>query len=283
MIYDCFTYLNEADLLELRLNELGGVVDGFVGVEANQTFSGRERAFTLKQTLSQERFTPWRDRMTVIEVGDLPDGLSPRGVEEYQRNAILRGLEQANSADWIICSDLDEIPNAQLIAQWNPAYGPRRFAQRVSYYWFNCVTNENWAGSRIATFDQLLSRGGPQRFRHSGKGGGAAGAPATDDLPAIPNAGWHLSYMGGINQIQTKLASYAHTELNIPEFNSPEHIQSAINSGRDLFNRPIQSKFIPLDDSFPKTVLNNPIRWRDYIYPVTPPPTPLAVSCAPTV
>lgn len=267
MIYDCFTYLNEADLLELRLNELGGVVDRFVAVEANITFSGLPRPFTLKETLLQERFKPWRDRISVVEVTDTPD-VQPRYREEFQRDAILRGLEQADSADWIVCSDVDEIPKPEFVRQWNPDHGPRRFAQRVSYYWFNCITTEGWAGSRIATLDQLLARGGPQLFRHSGKDGGAAGAPATAELPMIPNAGWHFSYMGGVEQIQTKLASYCHRELDIPKFNNSEHIINTIKTGKDLFNRNIQSKFIPIDDSFPQTVIQNLQRWKEFIYPM---------------
>ena len=34
MVYDCFTFYNELDLLEIRLNVLEGVVDRFVLVES---------------------------------------------------------------------------------------------------------------------------------------------------------------------------------------------------------------------------------------------------------
>ena len=37
MIFDCFTFFNENDLLELRLNYLNDVVDKFIIVEANKT------------------------------------------------------------------------------------------------------------------------------------------------------------------------------------------------------------------------------------------------------
>ena len=40
-IYDCFTFFNEMDLLEIRLNELDPVVDRFVLVEATVTQRGR--------------------------------------------------------------------------------------------------------------------------------------------------------------------------------------------------------------------------------------------------
>ena len=37
MIYDCFTFFNELDLLEIRLNVLNQYVDKFVIVEATRT------------------------------------------------------------------------------------------------------------------------------------------------------------------------------------------------------------------------------------------------------
>ena len=42
-IYDCFTFYNELDLLEMRLEILSDSVDFFVLVEANKTHSGREK------------------------------------------------------------------------------------------------------------------------------------------------------------------------------------------------------------------------------------------------
>ena len=42
-IYDCFTFYNELDLLELRLNELNDVVDKFVIVESEMTHSGNKK------------------------------------------------------------------------------------------------------------------------------------------------------------------------------------------------------------------------------------------------
>ena len=44
-IYDCFTFYNEFDLLELRLTELYNYVDYFVIVEADTTFTNRPKPF----------------------------------------------------------------------------------------------------------------------------------------------------------------------------------------------------------------------------------------------
>ena len=43
MLYDCFTFFNELDLLEIRFHEMSAIVDKFVVVEAAKTFSGQPK------------------------------------------------------------------------------------------------------------------------------------------------------------------------------------------------------------------------------------------------
>ena len=54
MIYDCFTFLNENALLEIRLNTLRDIVDKFVIVEANKTFFGEYKPKLCDETLWQD-------------------------------------------------------------------------------------------------------------------------------------------------------------------------------------------------------------------------------------
>lgn len=42
-VYDCFTFFNELDLLDVRLNILDEYVDKFVLVEMPCTFQGKKR------------------------------------------------------------------------------------------------------------------------------------------------------------------------------------------------------------------------------------------------
>ena len=42
-VYDCFTFFNELDLLEIRLNELDNVVDYFVLVESKRSFQNKPK------------------------------------------------------------------------------------------------------------------------------------------------------------------------------------------------------------------------------------------------
>ncbi len=43
MIYDCFPFVNELDVLENRLKELADLVDRYVIVEATKTFQKKDR------------------------------------------------------------------------------------------------------------------------------------------------------------------------------------------------------------------------------------------------
>ena len=46
-VFDSFIFFNELDLLEMRLNILGDVVDTFVITESPFTVSGNENPYTL--------------------------------------------------------------------------------------------------------------------------------------------------------------------------------------------------------------------------------------------
>ena len=48
MLIDAFTYFNEKELVELRLKYLNSIVDYFVVIEYNITFTGKEKNGTFQ-------------------------------------------------------------------------------------------------------------------------------------------------------------------------------------------------------------------------------------------
>jgi len=110
-IYDCFTFYNELDLLEIRLNELDSVVDYFVIVEATKTQTGIDKP--LYFDINKDRYTKFKHKIIHIIVRDMPDITKNSAwvLENHQRNQIIKGLNNCNLDDIIIISDLDEIPN----------------------------------------------------------------------------------------------------------------------------------------------------------------------------
>ena len=107
MIYDCFSYLDEDLLLNLRLNILDKYVDYFIIIEGNKTWQNNPKKF--KFDIS--KYEKFKNKIIYIKVADLPDGDDPYLRENYQRNCILKGLTRSNEDDLIIISDLDEIPD----------------------------------------------------------------------------------------------------------------------------------------------------------------------------
>ena len=51
-VFDCFTFYNEFEILELRLAELYDVVDHFVICEASTTPNNNTKPFYLKDNIS---------------------------------------------------------------------------------------------------------------------------------------------------------------------------------------------------------------------------------------
>ena len=125
MIYDCFTFFNELDLLEIRLNILNEVVDKFVLVEATRTHRGNPKPLYFKE--NKKRFAPFLDKIIHIVVDsyepvekyiaskDSDPKLHSWAYENFQRHAIIHGLDDLKDEDSLIISDLDEIPTAEAV------------------------------------------------------------------------------------------------------------------------------------------------------------------------
>jgi len=89
-IFDCFTFLNEFDLLEIRLHELAQVVDRFVIAESPVTFTGRPKPLHFLD--NRARFAAFADKIIHIVVDDQPVTDSAWEREWHQRNALERGI-----------------------------------------------------------------------------------------------------------------------------------------------------------------------------------------------
>jgi beta-1,4-mannosyl-glycoprotein beta-1,4-N-acetylglucosaminyltransferase len=90
-IYDCFTFFNEFELLELRLRELYDHVDCFVLVEADRTFQNKEKPFYFTEQMNAPRWQQYRDKIKVVRVADMPIDTDTWGRERHQRDAIIHG------------------------------------------------------------------------------------------------------------------------------------------------------------------------------------------------
>ena len=247
-IIDCFTFFNELDILEIRLNELYDVVDRFVIVEATLTHSGNSKPLYFNNNL--DRFQKFLNKITYLVVEDLPviDGWNSADDiwrrERMQRDAIMRALTECADDDIIIISDIDEIPRAEKVKEYDFENMPFAcFEQDVSYYYLNMMRDDKFHHCKILPYGHLKTIS-PCQARYT-------------DCEIIKDGGWHFSFVGDIPHIIQKIESYAHQEYNRDDVKNPEKIQNLINQKKDIFSRGDNLEIVSISNRFPKYVTDN--------------------------
>ena len=247
-VFDCFIFNNEVDLLELRLNILDDVVDKFVIVEGNSTFSGNKKESIFLK--NEERFEKWSDKI-IYEFADIPDCERSWDREIFSRNYALT-LPIFNDDDVIISSDLDEIPNPeaiQMVSEWITDDSHYTLQMNFYMYYLNNFMTDRWYGSRVATYKYLKDKT-LDDIRES-----------TEDQARISGSiieggGWHFSYCGGDEMIKQKIGSFSHTEHNNEQTLS--NVSDNVKNNVDLFGRNISFEVVDIDDSeYPQYLIDN--------------------------
>ena len=282
MIYDCFTFYNELDLLEIRLNVLNNVVDKFVLVEMNKTFSGQDKPLWYQE--NKNRFSKFQDKIIHVVVsdcpefdGDIKDTAFMR--EMWQRNCIARGLKNCKPDDVIIISDVDEIPKPEILRNIDCSGDIVWLLEmKRCYYFINYIDvfPEPVCAAKVLSYKnfQHVLDGVPVKFgRFLNEKLNPLDTTTAQKIRMwngakhIPDAGWHFSYLGGIDAIIKKIQSFSHQEFNTPEYTDKKLLSKRIFSGQDLFKRTNHFyKTVDLDESFPKYIRENKRKYRHLIF-----------------
>ena len=248
-VYDCFTFHNELDQLEIRLNELNNEVDHFIIVEGTETHSGKPKELIFKNNIN--RFKKFLPKIKYIIIDNWPEYIEGNSDsawvrERMQRDAILTGLHDARFCDVVIISDVDEIPNAKAVREYKRYLGISSLEMNLYYYYINYVnvSDNKWCEGKILSIQEMKDLL-PTQVRYFEKNS------------IIKDGGWHFSYQGGIDAIINKIESYAHQEYNTPEYKNKDNITKLINDGKDIFGRESLYKIIDIDETYPKYILNN--------------------------
>lgn len=266
-VIDCITYFDENMLLEFRLNVLNDYVDFFVIVEAKEDHQGNKKQLNF----NIENYKKYKDKIIYLVqekiVTDnsikLPKNWAKGHLrDQSQRNYISNALTQFSDEDWIIISDLDEIPNPFAISKFNPKNKFSVFKQKLFCYKFNLLSkNSLWYGSRIVVKKHLKS---PQWLRNL-KVKKNFLKYFKRGINVIDNGGWHFSYLKKPIDIKKKIESFAHSELNKERFKNIENIEKNILQGADLYNRDLYYSKIPIDNDFPKYLIENLNKYKEWI------------------
>lgn len=272
-VFDCFTFFNELDLLEFRLKLLDNYVDTFVICESNYTHSGKLKPYYFHE--NKERYKKWEHKIVYLPLEQSIEDLKFNQVNYYtptdgswilenqQRMSLSYCAEMVGDSDVVLLGDLDEIPNPEAVfvlrsgGMLNPAvHSAVSLSMLFHYYYMNCQMegyDRNWNGT-VACTGKYFKEKGPQRLRDD-----------RNHLPVLPSAGWHFSYLGGLEKIRTKIESFAHTEFNRDDIKSDENILEAIQNGIDIFRRQgISYRFVSVD-SYPDYLKSLMLEYPQFI------------------
>lgn len=274
MIYDCFLFFNELDLLEIRLNVLKNVVDKFVLVESSKTFSGKNKPLYYQENM--ERFSQFNDKVIHVVFDENVNGITnPWIIENNQRNYIIHGLKEAQDNDVVLISDLDEIPNPDKILKYKDYSGIKCFQNDFYYYYLNylCVDEPIWyKGTRMLKFGECkhcldnvkvkMNSRLPEEYK---QGTTINKIRYYKKGKQIKNGGWHFSYLGGAEAIQKKIMSISHSEFQKPEFTDIEKIRSRVEAGEDIFGRGKRYRMVNINHGFPQYIIDNVDKFQHLI------------------
>ncbi|MET0183790.1 MAG: hypothetical protein ABW199_12995 [Caulobacterales bacterium] len=228
-VYDCFTFFNELDILEIRLNELDSVADTFVLVEAAWTHQGAPKPLYFEE--NKQRFARFLPKIRHIILTDTIETEDPWVREKFQRDSIRQGLKDAAPSDLFMVSDVDEIirPSAVLEAAKTGAFC--LFDQTMHYYYIDYFAPDAfWVYSYAAPISYIDKMDSLNEPRSGDRG--AFLKRLGEEGRVIEHAGWHLTWLGGEERIVTKLLAYAHTEEKYQKWRSADALRKLIRDKR---------------------------------------------------
>ena len=254
-IYDCFMYFDEEVVVDVRLNTLNEFVDYFVIVESRFTHKGESRQLNF----NHKKFEKFKDKIIYIvdeeiysltekiKIDDSEDEKSRKAIfnaayrENGQRNLISKGLEGANKEDFIMISDVDEIPKLSGLNFNSLNEKIILFKQDMFYYKFNLkLPNLIWTGTKACRKKNLIN---PQWLRNIKDRKYPFFRIDTffsntkyTSIKIINDGGWHFSNIKTPKEIEFKLRSYLHhREFDLNPL-SAEQINEIIKNKQAIYD-----------------------------------------------
>ena len=245
-VYDCFTFSNELDLLEIRLEAMDRAVDVFVIAEAPVTFQGNPKP--LHFAANRDRFRRFLPRIRHLVIEDMPGGGSPWAREFHQRNALRRGLLDAAPGDTVMVSDADEVLRPAAIAEAIRRATFCFFAMDLHLYFLDREAGP-WMKSYAApaaTIAGMPDLNAPRL--HEALYLRELGLPEAEHV--IPGAGWHFTWTGGIDRMLEKLRAFSHDEPAVARWQEdPAALLAEVQAGRFFADgrplRPVALRSLP--------------------------------------
>ena len=293
-IYDCFMYFDEEVVVDVRFNTLDKFVDYFVIIESRFTHKGdfRELKFNHKKFekfKSKIIYLIYEDipkEIQIINKDDPPKYKSWKGIENAmyrengQRNFISKGLNHANEDDFILISDVDEIPNLSGVNFAKLKQKIVLFKQNMFYYKFNlAIPDFNWTGTKGCKKKNLIS---PQWLRNIKDRKYSFFRIDTFfsetkymSIKIVKNGGWHFTNIKTAKEIEYKLRSYLHHVEFDEQPLSVQEIEEIIKNKQAIYDLKVDKTVNKIGsgsflkkfelNKLPKYIISNQNKFSDWI------------------
>jgi len=259
-IYDCFMFFDEEMLLDLRLNMMNKYVDKFVITEATYMHNGKSK----KLIFDINKYPKFKDKIIYIVVNKNPpdiEKINDNDNEEminskmhsnaykrhiYQLEQTRLGIKKAESNDIIIVSDLDEIPNLEVVDFKKIKEKLIFFKQKMFYYKLNLYYKMPWFGSRACKKKYFKSAKWLQWIKNKKYPLWRADIffshKKYNDIYFVPNGGWHFTNIKSPQDIEKKLKSFVHYKDFESSGLSLDDLKNLINEKKVMYNHKIDKK-----------------------------------------
>ena len=288
MIYDCFTFFNELDLLEMRMEILSGVVDRFVVVEMDSTHTGSPKPFIFDD--NRKRFAKFEDKIVYVKAkasaAAQESGTNGRDklgndwtLEDWQRAQIGEGIRNCSPGDMIMVADVDEIPSPQsvLAAAKFAAEGKITAFSLPNYNFFLdfASTEAPYAYAKAMSYESWCGRlpcepfPEEQKFHYPPEYWNTANANKARAVKGdivLKRAGWHFSYLGGVEKILQKRRSITEQQFNKGAWDDADALAKRIYGGRDMYGRGYLLRPLLTGRSLPEYLRKNRKRYGQFFY-----------------
>ena len=263
-IIDCITFFNENFIFELRYNIVKKYVDYLVVCESEYDHRGNKKNLNF----DYKKYSHDQKIKYLIHKEPFPKNNNPWVNQAIQREFILKNLTFAENEDYIFFSDPDEIPNPALYQDFKLEKKYGIFLQKSFVYKFNLFNKYEspWEGTRVCkkknlkSIDFMRQHVKSKNLKYS-----FLRFDKEKNIQIFYNGGWHFNNIMTSEEISKKLKTFAHTEFSNDTFSSPDIIKNKIEQKKDLFDRGHSYEEVKMDETFPKYLLENKLKYKNFI------------------
>ena len=263
-IIDCITFFDNNFMFELRYNILKDYVDCFVVCESKFDHKGNEKS---KNFIWKKNFDIKKIKYFYLEK-PFPKNNDGWKNQAIQREFLLESLKFASTDDYVFFSDPDEIPNPKLLINFELKKKYGIFFQDCFNYKFNLFNpfETPWEGTRVVKKKNLKSIDFMrQKIKSKNLKYNFLRFDKEKNIQLFNKGGWHFNNILSPKEISLKLKTFAHSEFSSDKFSSIEIIKEKISKKIDLFERNHKYQRRDLDETFPRYILENKEKFKNWI------------------